>query len=112
MRVFHANADLLAMIFGQILLGIAMAMIYMASLYFGMVLSQSSTAHGGYHEALIGLGGILGPGAGALTQTLFPGNLLMAILAVGGVVGVSVLAAAVASLAIRKSTSREATSIA
>jgi MFS family permease len=106
------RADLLWMIFGQILLGIAMAMIYMASLYFGMVLSQSSTAHGGYHEALIGLGGILGPGAGALTQTLFPGNLLAAIIAVGGVVGVSVFAAAVASLAIRKSTSREVISIA
>src|SRR4029077_12932181 len=56
------HTDLLWMIFGQILLGIAMALIYMASLYFGMVLSQSSTAHGGYHEALIGLGGILGPG--------------------------------------------------
>jgi MFS family permease len=105
------HTDLLSMIFGQILLGVAMALIYMASLYFGMVLSQSSTEHGGYHEALIGLGGILGPGAGALTQSFFPNNLLMAVAAVGGVVGLSVMASAVASLAFRKSSTRESAAI-
>src|SRR5216117_3064410 len=74
------------MIGGQILLGISMAMIYTASLYFGMVLSAGSTEHGGYHEALIGLGGVLGPGAAALTQSLGSHNPYLAIGAVGTVI--------------------------
>ena len=48
----------------QVLLGLALGLIYSASLYFGMVLSDGSTEHGGYHEALIGLGTVIGPGAG------------------------------------------------
>ena len=41
----------------------------------GMVLSEGSTEHGGYHEALIGLGSILGPGTAALTQWKWPNDL-------------------------------------
>jgi MFS family permease len=93
--------DLTTMLCGQILLGVAMAMIYTGSLYFGMVLSQSSTEHGGYHEALIGLGGVLGPGAGALTQYIWPGDVRMAIAAVGGIVAISVIGAGGASLKLR-----------
>jgi hypothetical protein len=87
---------------GQIVIGVAMGLIYTASLYFGMVLSQGSTEHGGYHEALIGLGGTIGPGAGALTQYLWPGNLGVSIMAVGGVVGISVVAAIGASILLRE----------
>jgi hypothetical protein len=90
-----------SLVAGQIVIGVAMGLIYTASLYFGMVLSQGSTEHGGYHEALVGVGGTLGPGAGALAQYLWPGNLAMSVLAVGGVVGASVLAAIGASVVLR-----------
>lgn len=62
--------DLLSMIVWQIIVGLAMGIIYAGSLYFGMVLSEGSTEHGGYHEALIGLGSVIGPGAGALVQSV------------------------------------------
>src|SRR5213075_175303 len=84
------------MVLSQLLLGAAMGIIYAASLYFGMVLSEGSTEHGGYHEALIGLGSVLGPGAGALTQWLRPGDTRAGVLAVSGVVAISIVAAAVA----------------
>jgi MFS family permease len=89
------------MIAAQILLGAAMAMIYTGSLYFGMVLSKGSTEHGGYHEALIGLGGVLGPGAGAISQYFWPGDVRMAVAAVSGIVAISVIGAAGASLRLR-----------
>ncbi len=60
------------MIACQIVLGLALGLIYAASLYFGMVLSSGSTEHGGYHEALIGLGMFLGPGSGVLAQLMAP----------------------------------------
>ena len=82
------------MIGWQVVLGLAMAIIYSASLYFGMVLSDASAEHSGYHEALIGLGSVVGPGAGALAQTLGGANgLFWAIGAVAGVIGLSVLVA-------------------
>lgn len=86
------TADLISMIAWQALLGLAIGMIYSGSLYFGMVLSEGSTEHGGYHEALIGLGWILGPAAGVGAQQVRPDNVWMGIAAVGSVIGVSVLA--------------------
>jgi hypothetical protein len=63
-----------------------------------MVLSEGSTEHGGYHEALIGLGSILGPGAGALAQWLKPGDTRFGVLAVSSVLWISTLLATGASL--------------
>ncbi len=87
-----------SMVLFQISLGAAIGLIYAASLYFGMVLSDGSTEHGGYHEALIGLGSILGPGAGAIAQYLGPGNLKASVSAVAIVLCVSVTGSAVVSL--------------
>lgn len=97
-----AGADNLArslamMVGAQLLLGVAIGTIYAGSLYFGMVLSDGSTEHGGYHEALIGLGQLLGPGTGALTQLVWPGNVTAGIVAVAGVIGITVVAAGVAA---------------
>ena len=89
---------LLTMILSQIVLGAIMGLIYAASLYFGMVLSEGSTEHGGYHEALIGLGSILGPGAGALAQSLRPGSPAASVIAVSALLGVAALIAAAVSL--------------
>jgi MFS family permease len=97
------SADLASMILWQILLGIAIGIIYSGSLYFGMVLSHGATEHGGYHEALIGLGSILGPGAGALTQTFSQATSAgktpyVSILAVSTVISLTILAAFLATL--------------
>jgi MFS family permease len=85
------RVDLASMILWQIALGGALGMIYSASLYFGMVLSEGSTEHGGYHEALIGLGWVLGPIAGVAAQQLRPGEVWAGIAAVGAIIALSVL---------------------
>jgi hypothetical protein len=78
-------------------------LIYAASLYFGMVLSSGSTEHGGYHEALIGLGVVLGPGSGVVAQLIAPGSPSAGIGAIALVLFVSVLASA--AMAGRRKTS-------
>jgi MFS family permease len=94
--------DLVSMLSWQLVLGIAMGIIYSGSLYFGMVLSQGSTEHGGYHEALIGLGSVLGPGAGAFTQsfaaTATGRTPFVAIAAVSGVIAITIAAACAATV--------------
>jgi MFS family permease len=86
------------MIFWQMLLGASVGLIYAGSLYFGMVLSDGSTEHGGYHEALIGLGSAIGPGSGALALFLLPENPAIGPAAIGVVLLLSVIAAAVVSV--------------
>jgi hypothetical protein len=88
--------DLASMIGWQVVLGAVMGVIYAGSLYFGMVLSEGSTEHGGYHEALIGLGSVIGPGTAALTQWRWPDNLPAGVIAVSSVIAVSILAAVIA----------------
>ena len=95
------STDLLSMILCQAMLGVALGLIYAASLYFGMVLSDGSTEHGGYHEALIGLGSILGPGSGAIAQWFWPEDVRAGIIAVGSVITASVLAVSATALTIR-----------
>lgn len=90
--------DLAWLVLCQIVIGFAIGLIYSASLYFGMVLSEGSTEHSGYHEALIGLGSILGPGAGAVVQWLRPGQTNLGVAAVAGVLLLSTLLASGASL--------------
>jgi hypothetical protein len=90
--------DVSMLVAGQILLGAATGLIYTASLYFGMVLSDGSTEHGGYHEALIGVGMMLGPGAGAVAQWIWPGNQAMAVAAVAGLLTLSVMSAGVVAV--------------
>ena len=96
-----APLGLPAVVAFQILLGVALGLIYTASLYFGLVLSDASTEHAGYHEALIGLGQVLGPGAGALTQWRWPDSILAGVIAVSSLGLISVLAAFVAAIKAR-----------
>ncbi|MGA2442418.1 MAG: MFS transporter [Tepidisphaeraceae bacterium] len=90
--------SVLSMILWQLVLGAAMGLIYSASLYFGMVLSDGSTAQNAYHEALIGVGCILGPGCGALASQIRPGDPHAAVLAVAAILWISIMAACVVSL--------------
>lgn len=89
--------DMPVMLIAQLALGAAMAMIFCASLYFGMVLSSGSAEHGAYHEALIGVGQVVGPAVGALGQWTHPGDLRYGIASVAALVALSCLAAAVAT---------------
>jgi hypothetical protein len=89
--------DVAWLVLCQVVIGFAIGLIYSASLYFGMVLSDGSTEHGGYHEALIGLGSILGPGAGAIAQWVRPGQVTPGVVAVAGVLLLSTLVASGAS---------------
>jgi MFS family permease len=98
------TTNLTSMIGWQIVLGVMMGIIYSGSLYFGMVLSEGSTEHGGYHEALIGLGSVLGPGTAALTQWRWPGDLHAGVAAVCAVITLTILAACVASVRARQRT--------
>ena len=82
----------------QLVLGVALGLIYSASLYFGMVLSEGSTEHGGYHEALIGLGTVIGPGAGALAQGLGGGSPAWGVAAVAAVIAASAGACVVVAI--------------
>ena len=94
--------DLTCMLIAQLALGAVLGLIYCASLYFGMVLSDGSTEHGGYHEALIGLGYVLGPGTGAVAEALRPRNVYVGISAVATVVFLSVVAVGVTALLARR----------
>ena len=86
----------------QISLGGAIGLIYAASLYFGMALSQGSTEHGGYHEALIGIGAVAGPASGALAAWYRPGQPLAAASAIGVVVFLSLAGACIAAVRARQ----------
>jgi len=94
-RAVVTLAALAAMAFAQIVLGLSLGTIYSASLYFGMAVSDGSTEHGGYHEALIGLGQIIGPLVGAAIQWIRPGELWPALLGISSIVSLSIVCQAI-----------------
>jgi predicted MFS family arabinose efflux permease len=63
----------LAVIFAaQIIFGATAGLMYYSSLFYAMDAHDSSSEHGGIHEAAIGLGNFLGPAAGAAALWLAP----------------------------------------
>lgn len=98
--------DLIVMSISQFILGLALALIYSASLYFGMVLSDGSTEHGGYHEALIGLGQVLGPGVAAGAQWIRPGSIFPATFAISALLIISLAASGYALMHFREKNAR------
>jgi predicted MFS family arabinose efflux permease len=58
----------------QIFFGAAIGLIYYSSLFYAMDAQDSSSEHGGIHEAAIGVGNCLGPAAGAAALWLMPQN--------------------------------------
>ena len=91
---------LVLMAMAQVLLGLSLGMIYASSLYFGMAISQGSTKHGGYHEALIGLGQVLGPIVGVTAQLIRPDALWPVAAGISFIVTATIATATVAGLRI------------
>ncbi|MBN2339289.1 MAG: hypothetical protein JXP48_12185 [Acidobacteria bacterium] len=96
------GSALAAMTAAQAVLGFSIGTIYASSLYFGMASSGGSTRHGGYHEALIGLGQVLGPLVGASLQWTHPDSFWPVVAAISALVSVSVLLEAAVALGARR----------
>jgi len=64
---------LLPVVLGEVLFGAAAGLLYTAALYYAQVVQNASVDAGGAHEALIGLGYALGPGAGLVGTALAHG---------------------------------------
>jgi MFS family permease len=94
------GAALFLMAIAQALLGLSLGMIYASSLYFGMTVGKGSTEHGGYHEALIGLGQVLGPIVGVSAQLIHPNALWPVAAGISVLVAASIMTAAAAGLRI------------
>jgi MFS family permease len=64
--------SLAVLVAAQIFFGGAIGLIYYSSLFYSMDASDTKGAHGGIHEAAIGLGNCLGPATGAAALWLAP----------------------------------------
>jgi len=88
--------NLSVLVLAQIIFGFALGLIYCSSLFYSMDLSETKGAHGGVHEAAIGLGNFAGPAVGAASLHFLPhlpssGVFAVSLLLVGGLVGVLAL---------------------
>lgn len=66
------SANLWAVIAAQVVFGLALGLLYYSSLYYSMHVGDTKGEHGGFHEAMIGLGSFAGPAIGATGLFLFP----------------------------------------
>ena len=78
-----STPSLVLLLVAQMVFGLAIGLIYYSSLFYSMDASDTKSAHGGIHEAAIGLGNCLGPGIGAASLQLFPQYTNNGVVAVG-----------------------------
>lgn len=57
---------------GQVAFGLAVGVLYYASLFYSMDVGEARAEQGGIHEAMMGAGNFVGPGIGALSLLLAP----------------------------------------
>lgn len=67
------GSSLAPVVIGEVLFGAAAGLLYTAALYYAQVVQNASVDAGGAHEALIGLGYALGPGAGLVGTAIAHG---------------------------------------
>jgi hypothetical protein len=67
------GSGLVPVVIGEVLFGAAAGLLYTAALYYAQIVQNASVDAGGAHEALIGLGYALGPGAGLVGTALAHG---------------------------------------
>ncbi len=65
-------ANVFTLVMAQLGFGLCIGLIYYSSLYYSMDAGEEKGAHGGIHEAAIGLGSAAGPAIGAATFYLAP----------------------------------------
>lgn len=85
--------NLVVIIVAQLVFGFAVGLIYYSSLFYSMDVGDTKGEHGGFHEALIGIGLFGGPAVGAMTLQLLPSTANAGIWAVSAllVIGLIVL---------------------
>ena len=85
--------DLLWLGLGQVAFGLAVGVLYYASLFYSMDVGEARAEHGGIHEAMMGAGNFVGPGIGALGLLVAPHSPHAGVWSVGGLlaVGLAVL---------------------
>jgi MFS family permease len=71
-------------VLAELVFGLAVGLIYYSSLFYSMDAGETKGEHGGFHEALIGVGIFLGPAVGTTTLRLFPAAPNAGIWAVSG----------------------------
>jgi predicted MFS family arabinose efflux permease len=86
----------------QVVFGFAIGLIYYSSLFYSMDAGDEKGAHGGLHEAAIGVGIFAGPAVGATTLTLFPQIPHGGVIAVSGLLLMGLIA--LIALRLRKAT--------
>jgi MFS family permease len=83
---------LAVLVAGQLAFGVAVGVIYYASLFYSMDVGEHAKAeHGGIHEAVIGLGSFAGPAVGAVALGLVPSRPNVGVVAVSGLLASGVV---------------------
>jgi hypothetical protein len=72
------------MIAAQVVFGVTTGLIYYSSLFYSLDGGNSESEHGGAHEAMIGLGTLVGAGVGAGAKYFFPNIAGVSVWAVSG----------------------------
>jgi predicted MFS family arabinose efflux permease len=80
--------SLVVILIAQIFFGATIGLMYYSSLFYAMDAHDSSSEHGGIHEAAIGIGNCLGPAAGAAALLLAPQNPTAGAWAVSGLLAI------------------------
>ena len=85
--------NLAVIVTAQLVFGLAVGLIYYSSLFYSMDVGDTKGEHGGFHEALIGVGLFGGPAVGATALQLLPSTPAAGIWAVSAllVVGLIIL---------------------
>lgn len=86
------SPQLWILLVAQIFFGLSVGLIYYSSLYYSMHGGASKSKHGGVHEAVIGLGTLLGAGVGLGAKYFFPRVEGVSIWAVSGLLLLGLLA--------------------
>lgn len=79
---------------GQVGFGLAVGLLYYASLFYSMDVGEARAEQGGIHEAMMGAGNFVGPGIGALSLLIAPHSPHAGVWSVSGLlaIGLAVLA--------------------
>jgi MFS family permease len=88
-------------VMSQLLFGVAVGVIYYSSLFYSMDVGETKGEHGGFHEALIGVGLCGGPAIGTVALRVFPSNPDAGTIGVAVVLAVGLCAVLVVGAALR-----------